>query len=161
MHLHVYSYPHDTFTMHVGAILLAQWMNPCCGIKEEKILAQIDQIADTVAAHLLSTHAKRLPDSKDASEDAAETDGSAPKCSRLESPNVDQRCRVSCLKLPAEEVLDALNSTLYGVLGFRRGLREHYYDIDNSYIHKARYSCTCTFPCVYACTHPPLIVWQA
>lgn len=121
----------------LGAILLSQWMNPCCDIKEEEILSQLDLIAEAVALELWRTHGGNSVKEESYLEDEEERNGSTPKCCRLESDGTHELLpRVVGLHCPAEDVLDALNMTLYNTLGFKSGPRERYYDLNNSFIDK-------------------------
>lgn len=116
--------------------MLSQWMNPCCDIKEEEILTQLDIIAEAVALELWRTHGSSSLKEEGYLEDAEERNGSTPKCCRLENNGTELLSRLRGLHLPAEGVLDALNVTFYNTLGFKSGPRERYYDINNSFIDK-------------------------
>ena len=99
-------------------------MKPCQAVHQEVIGAQLDNIAVMVTTELIQR------------QQGTDDQGSTRKCSRLDD---DIMSRVHGMGVPAECVLDAMNTVMYDRLGFKAAASDHYYDLDNSFIDRVGY----------------------
>ena len=107
--------------IHLGAVLVAQWMRPCHCPEESTINKQLDSIAEMVAEELLR-EAER--------EEEGERVEIGVKRSRLST--VTER------GMSVDTILTALNAIFYDRLGFKGATHDSYYELDNSYIDRVR-----------------------
>ena len=103
-------------------------MNPCKDVSAAAIHKQLDGIAKQVTAELQKSH--KLGQDK--------TSSGPPDCEK-DVEESDISCTTSKLRrldLPAEVVLDAINTVLYNRLHFSAPPMDHYYNLENSFIDK-------------------------
>ena len=100
-------------------------MCPCHCQDTASISKQLDSIAEMVAVELLKK-------AEEGGEEDTEAGISAPKRPRQQTAVAE----VVEKGLSADVILTALNSVLYGQLGFKGATSDSYYQLENSYIDK-------------------------
>ena len=104
-------------------------MCPCHCQDTASINKQLDSIAEMVAVELLKKKGKA---EEGGEEEDTEAGISAPKRPRQQTAVAEMVEK----GLSADVILPALNSVLYGQLGFKGAGSDSYYQLENSYIDK-------------------------
>ena len=124
--------------VHVGAVLVAQWMRPCHCPDTNTIGKQLDSIAEMVAVELLRGEEREGEREGEGDGEGEGTEGGVKRLRQSALAAVTQR------GLPVDIILTALNKVLYDRLGFKGATGDAYYELDNSYIDRVRRCSACT-----------------